>query len=248
MERSEKRTVSRQALLELAWLAGAAFAGTRAARAEVEAGPFSATVTVASDYVFRGFSQTNGSSALQAGLDYSTPVGLALGAWASKVDFVDADGPPDGADVEVDLYVMHGWKLGERVSLDTTLIRYAYPGTLPGIDYDYNELVLALHPGDVATFTLAYSNDAFASGEPALLCEFAASYPLSRSLELSTRLGYYDLDRAFGSAYAYYALGLSWGFDSFTLGARYEGTDDAGSRLWGDDARGRFVFELSARF
>jgi uncharacterized protein (TIGR02001 family) len=248
VKRSGERTVSRQALLELAWLAGAALAGTRAARAEAESGPFNVAVTVASDYVFRGFSQTNGSPALQAGLDYSTPVGLVLGTWASNVDFVDAGAPPDGADVEVDLYLMHGWKLGERVSLDTTLIRYAYPGTVPGIDYDYNELVLALHSGDVATFTLAYSNNAFASGEPAILYEFAASYPLSRSLELSTRLGYYDLDRAFGAAYAYYGLGLSWGFDSFTLGARYEGTNDAGKRLWGNDAEGRVIFELSARF
>jgi uncharacterized protein (TIGR02001 family) len=208
----------------------------------------SATVTLASDYVFRGFSQTSGAPALQAGLDWSSPSRLVVGAWTSSVDFVDDGAPPDGADVEVDVYLTHGWKIGERLSLDTTLIRYIYPGTLPGVDYDYNELVLALHPGDIATVTIVYANDAFASGEPALLCELAASYPLSRGPELSTRLGYYDLERAFGAGYAYYGLGLAWTFGSFTLDARYEGTDGAGRRLWGENADGRLVLQLSAHF
>jgi len=244
----EKRMGRSTRLLEVAWLSSLALACARPACAEVEAGAISAAVTLTSDYLFRGYSQTKGAPALQAGLDYSGPLGLGFGAWASNVDFVSDGAPPDGADVEIDLFVTHGWKLGERVALDTTLIRYVYPGTTPGIDYDYNELMLALHPGDVATFTVVYANDALASGEPALLYELAASYPLPRGLELSTRLGYYDLERAFGSGYAYYALGLSWELDTFKLGARYEGADGAGRRLWGDDADARFVFEFSAGF
>ena len=52
------------------------------ARAEV-----SSTITLATDYDFRGITQTARDPALQASLDWSSESGFYLGAWVSNVDF-----------------------------------------------------------------------------------------------------------------------------------------------------------------
>ena len=209
---------------------------------------FGASVTLASDYMLRGFSQSKGKPALQGGVAWTSESGWIAGAWGSTVDFVEDGVPSDGAHVELDLYVGRSWSLSERLALDATLIRYAYPGTVPGVSYDYNELILAFHVGDRVSATMIYSNDAFGTAHPALLYEIAAQYPLPHGLELSGRLGHYDLDQAFGSSYAYYGVGLAKNFGNVTLEWRYEGADRDGRRLWGDDADPRMVLQLSADF
>ena len=47
---------------------------------------FSATVTFATDYVFRGVSQTDNKPAVQGSFDYKHPSGAYLGIWGSNVD------------------------------------------------------------------------------------------------------------------------------------------------------------------
>ena len=62
--------------------------GGMAATANAEV---SSTITVASDYDFRGITQTARDPALQASLDWAAESGLYVGAWASNVDFGDSD-------------------------------------------------------------------------------------------------------------------------------------------------------------
>lgn len=47
---------------------------------------------ITSNYIFHGESQSNGSPALQGGLDYSHTTGLYVGTWASNVDKANASG------------------------------------------------------------------------------------------------------------------------------------------------------------
>ena len=62
-------------------LAAAMLATSSAALAEI-----SANVTLASDYVFRGISQTDNQIAIQGGFDYAQDNGFYVGTWASNVD------------------------------------------------------------------------------------------------------------------------------------------------------------------
>jgi uncharacterized protein (TIGR02001 family) len=80
--------------LPLLALMAVAAVGT-VARAEV-----SSTVTLASDYDFRGISQSAKDPALQLSLDWAGDSGFYVGAWASNVDF----GPDTVSDVELDIY------------------------------------------------------------------------------------------------------------------------------------------------
>lgn len=82
----------------------------------------SANVTMASDYLFRGQSQTDNSFAIQGGIDYGHESGLYLGTWASNISFTD-----DAA--EVDFYGGYSGELGNGLGYDLFAVYYWYPGT-----------------------------------------------------------------------------------------------------------------------
>jgi uncharacterized protein (TIGR02001 family) len=84
----------------------------------------SGNVTVASDYVFRGLTQTWGEPAVQGGIEFTFPAGFYAGVWGSNVS-------PDsyaGASLEADLYA--GWTgtLG-GFGLQLGALAYFFPGS-----------------------------------------------------------------------------------------------------------------------
>jgi uncharacterized protein (TIGR02001 family) len=95
-------------------------------------------MTIATDYRFRGISQTFGEGfftigpAIQGGVDYSHSSGFYLGNWNSNVS---GNQFPNGSSIEMDFY--GGWKgtFGD-FGVDVGTIYYAYPGgtKLPGVD------------------------------------------------------------------------------------------------------------------
>jgi uncharacterized protein (TIGR02001 family) len=88
-------------------------------------------MTIATDYRFRGVSQTFGGNnfwapAIQGGIDYSHSSGFYLGNWNSNVSGTQF---PNGSSIEMDLY--GGWKttLANDIGLDFGTIYYHYPGS-----------------------------------------------------------------------------------------------------------------------
>ena len=119
--------------LLLATAAAAAFA-TSLAHAQAPAPTPEHTVTgnmtIATDYRFRGISQTFGEGfftpgpAIQGGIDYSHSSGFYLGNWNSNVSGNEF---PNGSSIEMDFY--GGWKHSwDDFGLDVGTIYYAYPG------------------------------------------------------------------------------------------------------------------------
>lgn len=121
-------------------LIAAALAASFAAPAFADEGLFgveglTANVGVVSDYVFRGISQTRGTGALQAGLDYAHSSGFYVGTWASNVSWV-RDARPEYYDnnLELDIYGGYKFEVANGVLLDVGAIKYMYPirsGELP---------------------------------------------------------------------------------------------------------------------
>lgn len=126
---------------------------------EKRACALSANVGIASQYVFRGFSQTGENPALQGGMDVTCGRFYA-GFWGSNLDFGGRDssglglGPlKDVANIELDWYAGVKHDFG-RVELDAGVIYYSYPGAfdrrfagdpvLSGVrELDYVELKLS---------------------------------------------------------------------------------------------------------
>ena len=93
----------------------------------------SGNITLTSDYVFRGVSQTQGGPAIQGGFDYAHASGFYVGTWASNVDWVSTvAGTPavafkDNNSMEIDLYGGYRGSVGD-VGYDVGVITYYYPG------------------------------------------------------------------------------------------------------------------------
>lgn len=89
----------------------------------------SANVGLATEYVFRGFSQTAGHAAIQGGFDF-TYRWFYFGVWASSLDFggrVNGTGIlQDVADIETDVYAGIKHSFG-KVDVDFGVIYYSYP-------------------------------------------------------------------------------------------------------------------------
>src|SRR5688572_2796858 len=113
-------------------------------------GGFSGSVSLMSDYSFRGISQTQTGFAAQGGATYKSPIGIYLGSWASSVNF----GPADDSYVEQDFFGGYTATFGD-FTLDTSVTFLWYPK-----ESDSNYWEFALKGGynlmDVATLKAAF--------------------------------------------------------------------------------------------
>lgn len=91
--------------------------------ATVQAVEISGYVTLATDYVYRGISQTSEGATAQGGFDITADSGLYAGIWGSNVSF-------DGS-VEIDYFVGFSNEVFEGFGYDVGLIHYDYPNQDP---------------------------------------------------------------------------------------------------------------------
>jgi uncharacterized protein (TIGR02001 family) len=87
----------------------------------------SSTVSIVSDYRFRGISLSNRKPPVQASFDVAHQSGIYSGVWASTI------AKTGGSRVEVDLYLGYKAPVGP-VELDAGILGYVYPGG-KGVSY-----------------------------------------------------------------------------------------------------------------
>lgn len=92
----------------------------------------SGSATLASDYRFRGISQTDRDMAVQGGLTIAHDSGLYAGAWASNLSGWGTFG---GANMELDLIAGYRAHLSDSATLDVGLTWYMYPGGASETDF-----------------------------------------------------------------------------------------------------------------
>lgn len=213
-----------------------------------------ANVALTTDYVFRGYSQTEEGPAIQGGFDCDYRMFYA-GVWASNLDFGGDGFGNDIANIEIDVYGGIKHKFG-GVEADLGVIYYAYPGAEDaGGELDYVEIKFGLS-GDIDKVslggTLYYSPEYTAETGETLTYEGTISFGLGTygrfSPTFSALIGYVDfLDSAFeAGSYTYWNAGVEVGFaEKFALDLRYWDTDVDGDP---DIADERFVATVSASF
>lgn len=89
-------------------------------------------LTVTSQYVFRGLTQTSERPAVQGGLDVTHTSGLYAGTWLSNVSWFSDTNAGTSNSLEWDLYGGYRRPVGD-VTLDAGVLRYQYPGHYPGL-------------------------------------------------------------------------------------------------------------------
>jgi uncharacterized protein (TIGR02001 family) len=84
---------------------------------------FSGTVDAATNYLFRGVSQTRNLLTTQASLSFTTPMKIYFYFWGSNVSF-----PNSRATIELDTTLGYSNTLGQHFTYDLSVGRYNYPG------------------------------------------------------------------------------------------------------------------------
>ena len=179
----------------------------------------SANVSFASDYVWRGMTQSDGP-AIQGGFDFEAESGFYAGIWGSNVNF------NNGAGSELDLYLGYAFEVGS-IGVDVGYISYEYIDSDP--DATFDETYLGLSYGD---FGLSFAFGDYDYTE--------VSYALG---DVSFSYGDYD---GYGSNFLI-SYGFSCGaYDCGLAYSDFSGdTDAAGDYLYGQD-EDALVFSVSA--
>lgn len=205
----------------------------------------SASVAMSSDYVWRGYSQTDSEPAISGSFDYGHASGLYAGTWASNVDFglTGSDGNTDQAHIEVDVYAGFASEFGDTgISYDLGVLRYIYPGTDSG---DWNEYYASLGYSFFSA-GVAYTDDVYGSDEDATYYSLGFDYDLPMNVALSLGYGYYDYDMSGIDNPTDYRIGLSTEVVGFGVDLTYTDTDSDGEDFYGENvADGRLIFTVS---
>ena len=191
-----------------------------ASSASAQEGPQIAwNVGVFSDYVFRGYSQTDEEAAIQGGVDL-TMGSFYAGAWASNVDF------GDDTTAEVDLYGGFRTETG-GFAVDLGVVTYLYVEAPDGTDYDYVEFKAAASRavGPVtAGAAVYYSPDFFGLDEEATYVEGNVAFTPAEKWTVSAAVGYQALD--VNDDYTTWNAGVAYAVtDNLAIDIRYHDTD-----------------------
>ena len=206
-----------------------------------------AEVTVTSDYVFRGYSRSEGDPALQAGLRYRHRSGFFVGGWASTVRFAYDDMIGDPRHVEVRGSAGYARPVGQNWFWNALVVRYEFPGSGDMVDTSYTEAQVSVQYREWVSATIAYASSYLGRDGSGLFGEVTAGYPLPFNFDLSAGIGYAELDPSSVShLYGHAELGRTFGPISVNLG--YYDSDGVQIPPWGEVVDGSWVLGLTARF
>jgi uncharacterized protein (TIGR02001 family) len=217
-------------------------AGSLIACAPLASAEISANVTLTSDYVFRGISQTDEDPAIQGGFDFAHATGFYLGTWGSSVNF----GEDDPAHLELDVYAGLAGELGAGIGWDVGFLRYLYPGAPSALDYDFNEVYAGLSYGAFA-LQYAFSDNFFADAGRAHHLEGTAEFALPQGFTLGLLVGrqmFRDNERADFPDYTHWAVSVSTLLAGIDVALGYTDTN-VSSADCPDVCDGRVVFSIA---
>ncbi len=206
----------------------------------------SGTLTLATDYVFRGISQTNENPSVQGSFDYGHACGVYAGVWASNIDFADS--------IEIDWYVGFTNAIGE-LTYDLTAFFYSYPGAddnAAEMDYWefhvglFYEIKMPLAPTIGVAYD--YSPDFFGEDDTAHHYSSSLDLTLPYDFGLGATVGYQDVtgDKTSpgGFDYAWWKISLSKELEGFELDLSYWDTNE--EEILGENiASERIVFSIT---
>lgn len=181
-----------------------------------------AYLTLTSDYVRRGVSQSDGDPAIQAGGDIRFSNGFFAGAWASSIDI--SNGADRQRDIEVDYYAGFAFDAGDKWQFTAHTVLYTYPGQTGNVDYDYQEIAISSNYNDHFWVEYAYTPDLYNTDYSAQNIDVYVDWPLKNRWSLGLGVGRYDTSSLNDRSYAYWQIGLTRAFAWADLDIRYHDT------------------------
>ncbi len=234
----------------------------------------SSNVSLVSDYLYRGISQTGTKPAVQGGFDLAHSSGLYIGAWGSSISWLSdaytASAGTSGANnagLELDTYGGYKGAAGS-VSYDVGFLRYNYPGAYAAgsTKADTNEIYGAA-TYSIVTAKLSYClGDLFgvSNAKGSTYLDLSAAYPIGDSgVTIGAHYGKQtykgstaDASKAAGAdpTYSDYKLSVTKDFSGYVVGLAYSKTNAKSGAgqfynvLGKDLGKGTAVLSLSRTF
>ncbi|WP_262964885.1 TorF family putative porin [Methylobacter psychrophilus] len=174
-----------------------------------------------SDYVYRGYSKSQGNPVVQGLIDYENASGWFVGLGLSKVNF-NSQPNTNSAEIEIKPYL--GWILPLSVNWRTELSAngYVYNGKLFGQRADYAELSATLHYKEWFSGKVSVAPNAYQRHTTVPSYEINFRRDILDTVQISGGLGYSQSWNLLDQDYFYWNFGASWFLTSYlTLDARY---------------------------
>ncbi|MBK6925697.1 MAG: hypothetical protein IPH14_10600 [Thermomonas sp.] len=205
--------------------------------ADAQAGT-TGNVSLTSDYVFRGVSQSNSDPALQGGVEFSAESGAYIGAWGSSISWLAAlstTAAPLSSSLELDVYGGYRGTFSDAVSYDVGALYYWYPGDFPagfnsadtlevyaGITVAASEKISLGAKYSVSTTDLFGYVDSGGSG----YLDLTANLAVAEGWTIGAHAGRQWIAGNDAFEYTDWKLGVTRAFDNgFSVGLAYTGTD-----------------------
>ena len=195
-----------------------------------------ATVTFASDYIWRGVSQTQNRPAIQGSFDISHESGFYIGAWGSNVEF--QDGGPTSLELDAYAGFANEFTLGSgdnpfTIGYDIGYLHYDYPLDTGALNFNEVYFGLNLAPVDKLNFSTYWYQDIGVENKPGIgYLDMGADYTLPDWAWGITILGHggrYFRNASQGGSYWDWKFGASRQIAGFNVELAYTDTDGAGA-------------------
>jgi uncharacterized protein (TIGR02001 family) len=204
-------------------------------------------ISVVSDYLFRGVSQTSGRPALQGGFDFTHSSGLYVGTWLSSITWV-SDWLGGSTPTELDLYGGYRGSFSD-VGYDVGIITYRYPGASPAnaglanpnttevygaVSYKW---LSAKYSHTVSSHFVGWYGGSTLDGETkgSGYLELNAAYDLGSGWGVSGHIGHQKVKDSVATpgftdaSYSDYNIGVTKDVGFGVVGLKYSATDADGS-------------------
>ncbi|SEQ04994.1 conserved hypothetical protein [Amphritea atlantica] len=214
----------------------------------------SATVTLVSDYVYNGVSNTDGDPTLQGSVDWFNDAGFYAGAWASGLD----ENAYSSAEVEIDYYAGYAGSINDDFGYDVGYAYYTYPGADDaGAESDYGEVYGSITYKENTTAKVLVSDDYFGemgnsvvinlSHTISLPEDFSLTLEASHTKLLDSKVNAYFGPGADDDSYSHWGASVAKSVAGFDLSLAVTDTN-IDKDYWGDTADARAVLSISRTF
>jgi len=178
-------------------------------------GPVTANVTLASQYRYRGISQTNSLPAIQGGFDYAHESGFYIGNWNSNISWIsDGYGAGVSAPIEMDFYAGFKKEVSEGLTLDGGVLQYYYANkglpnssTYTAASGQYTQVGSSLYSGRQAAGQSPNTTELY----------IAATYGIAMFKYSYALTNLFGIDNSKGAQYFDLSLNYDTGFEGITL-------------------------------
>jgi uncharacterized protein (TIGR02001 family) len=209
------------------------------------------SLAATSDYVFRGYSRSDGEAAVQAGLYGRHAERWFASAWVSSLHAA----PEGPGRIELNLQAGRSWDLSDDWGATVGLVRYLYPDAPAQSRFDWTEAAASLAFADRLVLTYAVAPQApyvhYGTVERwrTTALEASGRLPVSAAWSLLAAAGRYGSAAPYGETYKAWNVGVAAQWGTFEVTWAHFRTDAAGRRVLGPAAAdGRWVLSAVWRY